>query len=360
MTTLRRPKARHGQRSLPLVLIPALTVGALGLGSTAFATDFPIVPISGLSPYPEGADCNGTPQTGTVWRNSETEPYMDVDFGRPENMAAIVHQDRWSNGGAQSTATFYSEDGGESWTLAKTPITRCSGGLQEGPESFDRASDPWLTVTLGRIAKNSDGGGNADKGGGAIFHQMNLMIDTVPPFTGELRSAYSMLRSKDGGKTWSDPIIVNNLTEFDEGAPFNDKNTMTADPYRKRFIYATWQLLKNVLPDDDSAIPLEIFYSDSLFVRSRDMGRSWEPARSIYEIRNDTDLLAASGIDIEANPLVGKSRPPDRGSAGWPAGQRFPGDVQHGRHRDVVHRAGDHPLLRQRRDLGGDGDRHPV
>ncbi|MGI9503531.1 MAG: hypothetical protein ACR2RE_10810, partial [Geminicoccaceae bacterium] len=297
MTTFRRSKATSEKRSLSHVLIPALAFGALGLGSTALATDFPIVPISGLSPYPQGADCNGTPQTGTVWRNSETEPYMDVDFGQPESMAAIVHQDRWSNGGAQSTATFYSDDGGASWTLAQTPITRCSGGLQEGPESFDRASDPWLAVTPGRFGKN--------KTGGAIFHQMNLMIDTLPPFTGETRSAYSMLRSKDGGKTWSDPIIVNNLTEFDEGAPFNDKNTMTADPYKKRFIYATWQLLKDVLPDDDSAIPLEAFYSDSLFVRSRDKGRSWEPARSIYEIRNDTELLAASGIDIDATPLVG-------------------------------------------------------
>lgn len=299
MITFRGSKGKADQRSLPYVLIPALTCGALGLGATAFAADDPTVPISGLSPYPPGADCNGTPQTGTVWRNSETEPYMDVDFGSPETMAAIVHQDRWSNGGAQSTATFYSEDGGSSWTLAETPITRCSGGLQEGPESFDRASDPWLAVTPGRTSKTSDGGG------GAIFHQMNLMIDTLPPFTGELRSAYSMLRSSDGGKTWSDPIIVNNLTELDEGAPFNDKNTMTADPFKKQFVYGTWQLLKDVLPDDDSAIPLEVFYSDSLFVRSRDKGRSWEPARTIYEIRNDTALLAASGIDIEATPLIG-------------------------------------------------------
>ena len=63
-------------------------------------------------------------------------------------MAAIVHQDRWSNGSAQSTATFYSDDGGRPG-IWPTPITRCSGGLQEGPESFDRASDPWLTVTPG-------------------------------------------------------------------------------------------------------------------------------------------------------------------------------------------------------------------
>ena len=119
-------------RSLTVFLFPIMAL----VGPDAPAAQEPIVPISGLSPYPPGVACNVTPQTGTVWRNSETEPHMDVDFGRPEEMAAIVHQDRWSNGSAQSTATFYSDDGGKSWSLAETPITRCSGGLQDGPESL--------------------------------------------------------------------------------------------------------------------------------------------------------------------------------------------------------------------------------
>ena len=290
-----------GKRSVARLIFPIVTLGALGLGQSASAADDAIVPISGLSPYPPGVDCNVTPQTGTVWRNNETEPYMDVDFGRPDRMAAIVHQDRWSNGSAQSTATFYSDDGGETWNLADTPITRCSDGLQSGPESFDRASDPWLTVTPGEL----DGDDDDDDDSGAIFHQMNLMTDRLPPFTGELRSAYSMLRSTDGGKTWSDAIVVSNRTEFEPGAPFNDKNTMTADPIKKRFVYGTWQLLRDVLPDDDSAIPIQLFFSDTFFIRSSDKGRSWEPARAIYKIRNDVDLLAAAGIDPEVTPVLG-------------------------------------------------------
>ncbi len=280
----------------------------LGVGHSVFADVDPIVPISGLSPYPEGVDCNETPQTGTVWRNSETEPYMDVDFGRPDRMAAIVHQDRWSNGSAQSTATFYSEDGGMTWDLAFTPITRCSGGLQTGPESFDRASDPWLTVTPGKVGRhydNDEDDGYRKKNRGAVFHQMSLMTDRLPPFTGELRSAYSMLRSTDGGKTWSDPIVVSNRTEFEPGAPFNDKNTLTADPYKRRFVYGTWQLLKDVLPTDDSAIPIQFFYSDTFFIRSNDTGKSWEPARAIYKIRDDVQLLEASGIDPNVEDIFG-------------------------------------------------------
>lgn len=313
MYGFKNKRRKFSRRCLTTFLLSIFTLCFLGVGQSAFATVDPIVPISGLSPYPPGVDCNVTPQTGTVWRNSETEPYMDVDFGRPNRMAAIVHQDRWSNGSAQSTATFYSDDGGLTWDLSFTPITRCSGGLQTGPESFDRASDPWLTVTPGNVDEDDDDDGYDDDGdddddndNGAIFHQMSLMTDRLPPFDeGKLRSAYSMLRSKDGGKTWSDPIVVSNRTEFESGAPFNDKNTLTTDPYKRRFVYGTWQLLKDVLPTDDSAIPLQFFYSDTFFIRTNDKGKSWEPARAIYKIRDDVTLLAAAGIDPDVTPIFG-------------------------------------------------------
>ena len=100
-----------------------------------------------------------------------------------------------------------------------------------------------------------------------------------------------MLRSKDGGQTWSDPIVVSNRTEFEPGAPFNDKNTLTADPYRRRFVYGTWQLLMDVLPTDESALPIQFFYSDTYFVRSNDTGKSWDQAEPIYKIRDDTEVL---------------------------------------------------------------------
>ncbi|MEJ2153951.1 MAG: sialidase family protein [Desulfobacteraceae bacterium] len=299
----RSMKKRQGakRRHIASIMLAVSALIFLGAGQSGWAAVDEIITISDISPYPSGVDCNGTPQTGTVWRNSETEPYMEVDFGRPERMVAIVHQDRWSNGSAQSTATFFSDDGGLNWTLSHTPITRCSGGLLEGPESFDRASDPWLAVTPGKWGFGHRG----RYGKGAIFHQMSLMTDRLPPYTGELRSAYSMLRSMDGGRTWSDPVVVSNRTEFESGAPFNDKNSLTADPYKPRFVYGTWQLLKDVQQDDGSAIPLQLFYSDTYFVRTHDTGRSWEPARAIYKIRNDVELLAAAGIDPSATTIYG-------------------------------------------------------
>ena len=320
MYSFTKKEQMFGRWLLMNFLFPIAIMCFLVAGQSALANVDEIVPISDLSPYPPGVYCNETPQTGTVWRNSESEPYLDVDFGWPERMAAIVHQDRWSNGSAQSNATFYSDDGGLTWNLSFTPITRCSGGLITGPESFDRASDPWLAVTPGRVRAGDDDDDDDDDGdndgdddeddedndnNGAIFHQMNLVTDRLPPFTGELRSAYSMLRSKDGGRTWSDPIVVSNRTEFEPGAPFNDKNTMTADPYKRRFVYGTWQLLMDVLPSDDSAIPIQFFYSDTYFIRSKNKGKTWEPARAIYKIRDDVALLAAAGIDPDVTPIFG-------------------------------------------------------
>ena len=78
-----------------------LTVSAVtwALSGQAFA----VTPISDLSPYPDGGDpadpvavsaCNGSPQSGRVYRNSETEPYLAVNPTDPDNMIAGWHQDR--------------------------------------------------------------------------------------------------------------------------------------------------------------------------------------------------------------------------------------------------------------------------
>ena len=163
-------------------------------------------------------------------------------------------------------------------------------------------------MTPGEVSRRYDDdhgrSGYSKKNKGAIFHQMSLMTDRLPPDYTQLRSAYSMLRSTDGGETWSDPIVVSNRTEFEPGAPFNDKNSLTADPYKRKFVYGTWQLLKDVLPDDDSAFPLQLFYSDTFFVRTHNKGKSWEPARAIYKIRDDVELLATLRIDPDVTPVL--------------------------------------------------------
>ena len=40
------------------------------------------------------------PQTGTVFRNAEVEPWVDVNLADDDNLVGNWQQDRWSNGGA--------------------------------------------------------------------------------------------------------------------------------------------------------------------------------------------------------------------------------------------------------------------
>lgn len=65
------------------VLLAAVVALLMTVGAAAAAA----VPITGTSPYPDGGDpndpqavteCNGAPQTGVLYRNSETEPYIAV------------------------------------------------------------------------------------------------------------------------------------------------------------------------------------------------------------------------------------------------------------------------------------------
>jgi hypothetical protein len=73
-------------------------------------------------------------------------------------------------------------------------------------------------------------------------------------------------RSGDGGVTWEPPVTVIR----DVGIPFNVKESLTADPTDARFAYAVWDRL------DGPRGP-------TLFSRTTDSGRTWEPARVIYD-----------------------------------------------------------------------------
>jgi hypothetical protein len=225
----------------------------LSLSGHAFA----VTPISGLSPYPDGGDpgdpaavtaCNGSAQLGRVYRNSETEPYIAVNPVNPDNMIAGWHQDRWSNGGAQGTPAAYSFDGGQTWTLANIPFTRCSGGTSGSTGDFERASDPWISFSPDGTA-----------------HYMALVFNTE---NGE--NGMAMARSEDGGATWSEPVMIkqSNANGEKARAAFHDKNSLTADPYDPNLVYATWTIFRNRT-------------TTLVVARSTDGGRTWGPAKPV-------------------------------------------------------------------------------
>lgn len=215
------------------------------------------VAISGTSLNPDGGDpnsftavtaCNGAPQDGVLYRNSESEPHLAVNPLNPDNMIAGWHQDRWSSGGAQSLGTAYSYDGGATWTQVVIPFTRCSGAAPGSASAFERASDPWISFAPDGTA-----------------YYMALVTDNSVN-----ENAMVVARSADGGATWSSPIVIARSPAQDptKRSLFHDKNTITADPHDTRFVYATWTLFRTG-------------FVSVVVARSTDGGLSWGPAKPI-------------------------------------------------------------------------------
>jgi hypothetical protein len=223
----------------------ALAVLAVPLvATTATAAVGPPVVASTGSPY--AAACNGAPQSGTNFRNSEVEPSVAVDPARRRNRIGVWQQDRWSTGGANGLLARVSRDGGATWRdSVSPPFSRCAGGSPRNGGDYERASDPWVSISPD----------------GTAYITSLSFNDSNPD------NAVLVARSRDGGQTWG-PIA----TLIRDGADgFNDKNSLTADPTDSRFAYAVWDRLSS-----DNRGP-------TYFTRTTDGGATWEAPRAIYD-----------------------------------------------------------------------------
>ena len=205
------------------------------------------VRVTGLSPFAPG--CDGVPATGVLYAGAEVEPYVAIDPQDASHLIGVFQQDRWSDGGARGLRTGYSFDGGLTWSLTQAAFSRCTGGNAANGGDFQRASDPWITI-----------------GPEGIAYQIAIAFNGAT-FAGGSSSAVLASRSTDGGRTWSEPATLIR----DGVAPFNDKESITADPVTPGFAYATWDRL-----DQDGHGP-------SYFARTTNGGQSWEAARPIYD-----------------------------------------------------------------------------
>ena len=127
----------------------AVALLAGGLHGTAQAFDFQFL---ATPPSPFTANCNGTPQTGTLYPNAEVEPTISVNPRNPLNLIGVWQQDRWSNGGSQGLGTGFSFDGGITWQQRYQPISRCAGGNASNNGDYARASDPWISFSPNGVA----------------------------------------------------------------------------------------------------------------------------------------------------------------------------------------------------------------
>jgi hypothetical protein len=262
------------RRSVWTAVALAVAATAVGGGTAAGAVD-PLIQVSEPSPFAPG--CEGAPQTGTVFRNAEVEPWVDTNLADEDNLVGNWQQDRWSNGGASGNLSAFSTDGGLTWEIpaissapdtGQAKFSRCTGGNAANGGDFERATDPWVSFSPNGVA-----------------HQVALSINDS-----NVANAVLTSRSDDGGANWEDPVVV----KFDDRANFfNDKETLTADPTDSRFVYVTWQRI--VAPNERASARAgeraAAFRSIAWFARSNDNGASYEVVKPIFNPGNKAQTI---------------------------------------------------------------------
>jgi hypothetical protein len=261
-----------------------MAIGALAAAAPAQAANFVLGPTtvaSGLSPFAPG--CGGPGEaisTSVNYQNAEVETHLAVDPTDGDNIVAFWQQDRWSDGGSHGNLAGYSTNGGASWAFSAPAFSRCAGGVGN-TGGYERATDPWLSFSPnGRL------------------HAITIGFDNSTA-----RNAILAAYSDTAGSTWSTPRILRFDNPRAIGNNFNDKETLTANPFDSRFVYATWQRI--VSPSEKaSAKAFEnstSFYSTIWFARSINGGLSWETAREIYADRGKLNQAIGNVVDVLPN-----------------------------------------------------------
>jgi len=238
-------------RAFAALLLSLLCACSGGGGSPSSSTPAPPPmaagerQVSGASPFAPG--CGGL--GGTLYVGAEVEPHVVADPRDPGRLVAVWQQDRWSNGSARGLLAAASFDGGATWSVAPLPFSVCAGGSAALGTDYLRSTDPW-------VALGADG----------TVHAIGLST-TGASFAPGSTNAVIAARSTDGGRTWADPVVL-----VRETGPFlHDKETITADPFDARFVYATWDRV-----DAGGQGP-------TWFARSTDGGLTWEAAHAIHD-----------------------------------------------------------------------------
>jgi hypothetical protein len=254
-------------------------VAALAGPSAAAGAVDPLSLASGPSPFPPGCTTDPGASGATLYENAEVEPWVDQNPADPSNLIGVYQQDRWSNGGSHGLVTGVSRNGGRAWTHpTPPPFSRCAGGNAANGGDYARASDPWVS-----FSPNGDA------------HQIALALNhpTLGP------TAVTVSSSRNGGSTWG-PIKT--LIRDENGSKFfNDKESITADPFRSRFVYATWDRLASPTDLND---PNADFFGPTYFSGSTDGGRTWSPARNIYDPGLNSQTIANQIVVLPSGRLV--------------------------------------------------------
>jgi hypothetical protein len=279
--------------SVLMVLIPLATAAAGPYVTTVVhqASGTPSPPANGDSPF-ASCDISGFLFPGeTNYVNTELEPWVAVNPTDPSNIIGVYQQDRYTFGGARGLGAAVTHNGGATWSATHPAFSTCAGGT----------------------AANGD----------AYFISLSLTFVGPASTTG---SGVLVSKSTDGGDHWSDPVTLVRNTGDADVAPFffNDKESITADPFNSNYVYAVWDRLRK--PGEAETANAEhswAFRGDTLFSRTTDGGRTWDPPRAILKRTSLTGTIGNQIAVLPGGTLV------DIFDFAQGSGKNFPGfDIQ--------------------------------
>ena len=229
-----------------------------------------------------------------LYQNAEVETHVAVNPTNANNVVAFWQQDRWSDGGAHGNLAGYSLNGGQTWAFSAPAFSRCAGGVGGYAGDYERATDPWLSC-----------------GPNGRLHAISIGFDNSTA-----RNAILAAFSDTGGATWSTPRIVRFDNPRAIGNNFNDKETLTADPFNANLVYATWQRI--VSPSERAS---QKGYENAFALVLGGL------LRTVHERRR---VMGTGPGDLpRARPAHAGDRQPGRGPAGRDADQRVQHDPRH-------------------------------
>jgi hypothetical protein len=176
-----------------------------------------------VRPVPGSTDANA----GYSQPDTQIEPSIAVNPSNPRNAVAVYQEGRFADGGAFTNGYATTFDAGRTWKTGELPKLTLNG-RQGG--TFERASDPVVAFGLHNTVYAS-----------------SILIDFN---TGNGHSAVAISVSKDGGRTWGDPVLIQD--ESIDVPATNDKewlvvDTSSAPGHHPGRVYVIWDKVAPVL-----------------------------------------------------------------------------------------------------------------
>ncbi|MEV4566233.1 sialidase family protein [Nonomuraea sp. NPDC049419] len=269
---IRRPRALLSATAVLLATTTPLAQPAAA--DDAGAKPAVVRPVSGVSPLP--ADCGGPPTDGYVLNpNTEVLPALAADPRRPQRLVTVFQQDRWNRYGSNGALAAVSDDAGRTWTTSSNlpAFSRCNGGTAANGGDYDVTTDHWVTVT---------------PSGAAIAASLSMSR------AGDV-TAILVSRSGDGGRTWGAPVT---LQRDDNVRFFNDRPSVTADPYRPGVVYAVWDRI-----DDQSTEAEPNWIQPVYLAKSTDDGRTWTTSK-VFDVPKNSGVIGTQLVALPDGTLL--------------------------------------------------------